>query len=177
MTNDFLCVPFVSFVPSCNMERSLAMRRSEVSVEPRPTQSRYDPDLDNPSRRLSQTSIESIEDHQRLLVNPFLVVLGWVIVVALIRMALRIHSLHLFVTGIILLLVPALLFQYHCLDCGKTGWLFRYRRHACPAVTARAQTGVVRRFRGLSVTIQIIVWGQILAVAWVFFTTLFALRR
>jgi hypothetical protein len=142
-----------------------------------PSQSRFDPDLDIPRRRLSPASIESIEDHQRLMVNPFLVVLGWVIVVALIRMALRIHSLHLFVTGVFLLLVPALLFQYHCLDCGSTGWLFRYRRHACPAVTARAQSGVVRRFHGLSVTFQLIVWSQILAVALVLFMILFALRR
>ena len=150
------------------------MRRSEGSVEPRPSPSLFDPDLDIPHRRPSQLSSESIDSQRRLIVNPFLAVLGWVIVLAILRLALRIHSSNLFLTGLGLSLVPLFLFQYHCLDCRATGWVQSSWRHCCPAVAARAQSGIVRRSPRLSVKNQMIAWIYLLVVAlavWVIFFT------
>jgi hypothetical protein len=155
------------------------MRRSEGSVEPRPSpsQSRFDPELDIPHRRPSQLSSESIEDQLRLIVNPFLAVLGWVIVLAILRLALRVHSSNLFLSGLGLALVPLFLFQYHCLDCGATGWAQSSWRHRCPAVTARAQSGIVRRSPRLSVKNQMIAWIYLLVVAFAVWVIFFASRQ
>jgi hypothetical protein len=173
MTND----PFVSFVRSCKMERSLATRRSEGSVEPRPGETLFDPDVDIPRRRESRHSSYLIEDHQRLIVNPFLAVLGWVIVLVIVRAALNNRNSTLFLVGLGLLWVPLFLFQYHCLDCGATGWLQSFRRHCCPAVTARAQNGTMQRFPGSSVKNQIIGWFYVLAMAFVVVVIVLAARR
>jgi len=70
------------------------------------------------------------------------------------------------------------LFQYHCLDCGATGWLLSFRRHCCPAITARAHDGVVvRRFPGLSVKSQIIGWIYFLLAAFMAIVIVLAARR
>ena len=60
-----------------------------------------------------------------------------------------------------------LLIQFHCLDCGATGWLFRYQQHACPRVVARWQNQVVRRFHGPRLRIQLIAWFIVTAAAFV----------
>jgi hypothetical protein len=152
------------------------MRRSEGSVEPQPNQSPFDPDLDPPQRRLSQPSSESIESQLRLIVNPFLAVLGWVIVLVILRLALQIHSSNLFLTGLGLSLVPLFLFQYHCLDCGATGWVQSSWRHCCPAVAARTQNSIVRRSPRLSVKNQMIAWIYLLVVAFAVWVIFFASR-
>ncbi len=54
------------------------------------------------------------------------------------------------------------LLQYHCLDCGATGRLFRWKWHACPSVRARQQTGRPRRFRGPNPVLQTVLWVYIL---------------
>jgi hypothetical protein len=57
------------------------------------------------------------------------------------------------------------LIQYHCVDCGATGWALRHRRHACPEEVARWQN---RRPlpRGLpSVGTQIVMWCFLLLFA------------
>ncbi len=97
--------------------------------------------------RRSQPSSEAIEDQLRLIVNPFLAVFGWVIALVIIRIALQVYSAYLFLAGLGLLLVPLFLFQYHCLDCGATGWLQCSWRHCCPAVTHRARAASCDGFR------------------------------
>jgi hypothetical protein len=143
-------------------------------VELRSSQSPFDPDLDVPHRRPSQLSSESIECQRRLIVNPFLAVLGWVIVLAILRLALQIRNSLLFLTGLGLSLAPLFLFQYHCLDCGATGWVQSAWRHCCPAVTARAQSGIVRRPPRLSVTNQMIAWIYLLVLAFAVWVIFFA---
>ncbi len=49
-------------------------------------------------------------------------------------------------------------FQYHCLDCGRTGKLSEWTRHVCPRVVERRIEGRIRRLRGPSPTVQIILW-------------------
>jgi hypothetical protein len=38
------------------------------------------------------------------------------------------------------ILVALPLLQFHCLDCGKTGWFYHGRRHLCPRIIERWQT-------------------------------------
>ncbi len=125
----------------------------------------FDPDLDPQPRRPARGQSASILPFQRLVANPFLAVLLFVIVVALWHGAFVRHAPWLFQLGLGLSLVAFFLVQYHCLDCGATGWLIRYRRHACPAVVARWQRGERRRFRGPGVRLQLWAWFVSLAAA------------
>src|SRR5947209_18801781 len=99
-------------------------------VQREPWQTTYDRELDLQPRPPSQASGESIEAYQRLIANPFLFVLGCVLVFALVRGALQVKSVTMFFTGLGLLGAAILLLQFHCLDCGATGWLLGSRRHA-----------------------------------------------
>jgi hypothetical protein len=83
----------------------------------------------------------------------------------ILRESLRRRNLALFAIAIILLFIAFVLVQFHCLDCGATGWLLRSRTHACPAVVARRQIRLVRRFRGPGLKLQLVVWFIILMAA------------
>jgi hypothetical protein len=125
----------------------------------------YDRDLDPQPRRSLDPAHVSIAPYQRLIVNPFLAVLVFVIIVAIALYAIRTEILGLFPFLVILVLLDPFLVQYHCLDCGATGWLIRYRKHGCPTVVARFQLGEHRRFRGPSVKLQLVGWLVSLAAA------------
>ena len=125
----------------------------------------FDRDIDPQPRRPARSDRGSIVPSQRLIVNPFLAVLGFVIIVAIWREAFIRRSSGLFQLGAALLLVVGFLVQYHCLDCGATGWLIRCRRHACPTVVARWALGERRRFRGPGVRFQLCIWFVLLASA------------
>jgi len=133
-------------------------------VEPNERPNTFDPDFDLPPTRPARYSLESIEANQRLVCNPFLGCFALVVIYALIRTGLRWHNLTSFLTAIGLLFVPFLLFQYHCLDCGATGWLIRSRRHVCSAVVARLQNEGVRRPRGPSIPIQTTAWFCLMGI-------------
>jgi len=121
-----------------------------------------DPDHDIPVRPRVTVSVEVIRDYQRLLVNPLLAIFDGVVSSALIYHALRTRNLALFLAATSLLLLSFLLFQYHCLDCGSTGWYLQARRHACGKVIDRC-TRHEPRSRGLSVRTQRLIWVYILA--------------
>ena len=110
---------------------------------------------------------DTVVPFQRLVVNPFLAVLVFVMIVALWREGVTRRSPALFQLGVGLLLVDVFLVQYHCLDCGATGWLLRYRRHACPTVMSRWQRQEWRRFRGPGVRLQLVVWLILVAAVFV----------
>ena len=75
------------------------------------------PELDDPV--LPQAaSVDSISEHQRLIANPSLAFLMWLISFVAIRHAVIEHKLGLFFIGLLLTMVPLLLGQFHCLDCG-----------------------------------------------------------
>jgi hypothetical protein len=109
--------------------------------------------------------LDFLADHQRIVVNPFLGVLAWVGTVVLIEVGVRRRSLALFLAGVGLLIVGFVLHQFHCLDCGATGWLYHYRRHACPSVVARYENREARRFRIPNVPTQVTIWIYVLAGA------------
>lgn len=117
------------------------------------------------ARRVAEDMAPGV--YQRLLANPFLGLLGLMAWVGMLR--------HLIVRGLagpadlvlgLVVLLSGLglprLFHYHCLDCGKTGPLLRWKQHLCPRVAERHFAGRPRRFRGPPPTVQIIVWLYVL---------------
>ncbi len=56
------------------------------------------------------------------------------------------------------------LLQYHCLDCGATGRLTRWRDHLCGPVRLRSQAGGPLRVRGLSPVAQTVLWFYVLII-------------
>jgi hypothetical protein len=146
-------------------------------LEREPWLSTYDRELDTAPRPSSELSGEAVEAYQRLLANPFLSVLNLGIVFALLRAAVQYQSLVLFVIGMVLLPAAIFLLQFHCLDCGATGWLLGHRRHVCPSVMVRCQERRRRRFRGPGLKAQIMAWFYVLAAAFVWLMIVSIARR
>ena len=97
-------------------------------------------------------------DHQRLVVNPFLAVLG---LIGLVWLALRLVDSPMPILAGLLMLPLALLpqlIQYHCLDCGRTGPYPGRRGHACPGVIARWHAGERSRIPFPSSGFQLVAW-------------------
>jgi hypothetical protein len=101
---------------------------------------------------------DSVSEHQRLIANPSLAFLMWLISFVAIRHAVIEHKLGLFFIGLLLTMVPLLLGQFHCLDCGSTGWALRGARHFCPSVAARCQGLRLSRIRVPRLRTQFQVW-------------------
>jgi hypothetical protein len=139
-------------------------------------QGTFDPDLDLQRTRPDRPG-EPIVEHQRLVANPVLTVVGWLAAFGLIREAVRRRSLPLFFTAIALFFFSFLLLQFHCLDCGATRWLPAYRWHACPAAVARQANAATRRFRGPRLRTQLALWFVFTAIALVLGMLVIAGRR
>ncbi|HEX3449846.1 MAG TPA: hypothetical protein VHS97_16450 [Isosphaeraceae bacterium] len=118
----------------------------------------FDHDLDAQPRRRIPTREDPPYEYQRLVVNPFLTVLIWIIFSGLHRGIEPRLTAAVFVAVLVVFVLGLFLVQFHCLDCGATGWLVRYQRHACPKVVARWRSRVVRRFHGPRLRIQLIAW-------------------
>jgi hypothetical protein len=128
----------------------------ETIVDPPP--GTFDREVDSNPGTTAHVQLKSLGKHQRIVVNPFLAVLAWVAVLGMMRKSLEIRSMPLLMAAFGLMLFACLLLQFHCLDCGATGWLARWRNHACPAVVMRVLSGETPRFPGLSVMAQLIAW-------------------
>jgi hypothetical protein len=101
-------------------------------------------------------------EHQRLVVNPFLAVLG---LLGLIWLAWQLaFSPVPVLSGVALFLILLLryLIQYHCLDCGRTEPYPRHRGHACPGVFARWSEGQTSQIPYPTARAQLVVWGWLL---------------
>lgn len=123
----------------------------------------HDPYLDrHPAGRPGASG--PLDDFRRFIVNPLLAVLLSIPAVLLVRGGLVRHELVWFIAGLCLLGISLLFVQYHCLDCGATGFLLRVRRHACPGLTERWRSGRVGRIRPPGVAAQLLIWLYILAV-------------
>jgi hypothetical protein len=120
-----------------------------------------DPELDRPR---PEPAVLQDPEALRLLANPFLALLGLLVWAAGLRYVVEHKQL--------VLLMPALaagaglvfLLQYHCLDCGATGWLFRWRNHACAPMIARGREGRRHRFRATNPIRQLVIWFYVLLV-------------
>ena len=78
------------------------------------------------------------------------------------RHALHTRNVLLFCAGMGVLFLSFLLIQFHCRDCGSTGWYLHAHRHACAAVVARWRQDALPRF-SLTARTQLLIWSYALA--------------
>ena len=143
----------------------------------RPGQGIFDHDLDLQPRQPRRQPLTPVEDCQRLVANPLLGVLFWIASFLLLRESVRRHNLALSVSALLFVLVGMIFMQFHCLDCGKTGWLLRSRYHVCPAVVSRRESGWMRRIRGPGLKVQLVLWFIVMMAAVVLGTVAIGTRR
>jgi hypothetical protein len=131
--------------------------------------STYDPELDPPRPRhriegvLPPTQLP--QQYQRLVTNPFLALSGAVFLLVVLEYVPGVPRLSVAFAAVVACLADvALLLQYHCLDCGKTGLLVRWKLHACDRVRHRRRTGQIRHIRGPNPSYQLFLWGFALVV-------------
>ncbi|HMB08108.1 MAG TPA: hypothetical protein VKP69_30805 [Isosphaeraceae bacterium] len=129
-----------------------------------PEPSIHDPELDPPrtGARRARRPVPRPQEPSRLLANPFLT--ASLILFGLLELssALRSRCLPGLIWALITLAGSGPFLHYHCLDCGATGLLFRWRRHECERAVIRRNTGRTRRLRGPDPTVQTIIWGYFL---------------
>jgi hypothetical protein len=134
-----------------------------VDNDPRTTL--FDPLLDTSlelsTSRGAALPFEAVGEHQRLVINPLVAILCILSGVALIQHALRTRNVVLFCTAVGVLFLSLLLIQFHCRDCGATGWYLHASRHACAAVVARWRRKVLPR-SGLRARTQLLIWSYIM---------------
>ena len=88
------------------------------------------------------------EVYLRLLANPFPAVLWIVVCSYAMQGAVAIKNLPFFGISVLAMTFAVVLFQYHCLDCGRTERLTLWPRHCCERVEDRRRALAPRRFRG-----------------------------
>ena len=125
----------------------------------------FDPQFDTAhelsTSRIPALPIEAIGEHQRLVVNPLVAILSSLAGVALIQHALRTRNVFLFGTAVGVLFLSLLLIQFHCRDCGATGWYLHAGNHACAAVVARWRQNLSAR-SGLRARTQLLIWAYVM---------------
>jgi hypothetical protein len=131
------------------------------AVEHDPWPSTYDRDLDVPQRP-DRAPDEPLGPYRRLVANPLLTIASCVAAIVLMRVGLQQRTLPLFLAAIGLLFGAPFFLQFHCLDCGVTGWLLRSKRHACPPALARWREGRQTRWRMPEPKTQLILWIYVL---------------
>ncbi len=145
-------------------------------MDRRHSSSTYDHDLDAHPRP-PRGPAESFASYQRLIVNPLLAVAMCVAAVCFVRYSLRERALWQFLVALALLGLSFFTVQFHCLDCGKTGWFLAARRHGCAPSLARWQDGHPTRWQFPAPKAQLILWWYFLASATTLVVILFVLSR
>jgi len=124
----------------------------------------YDPQLDTShelsTSRLAAVPVEAIGWHQRLVVNPLVAILCNLAGVALIQHALRTRNVVLFCSAVGVVFLSLLLIQFHCRDCGATGWYLYAGKHVCAAVVARWRQNLSAS--GLTARTQLLIWAYVM---------------
>jgi hypothetical protein len=154
---------------------SVTMSTSPRSPVPqRPTPRRRDLDLDSSSHPSSIPLDAPPEAYLRIVANPFLG-FGWFLAVFLgLAFAFQGHLPFEHETRMTAFLVVVFLLfslfaaprvvHYHCLDCGATGRLTRWRQHLCPRVAERRLLRQPRRVRGPAPRVQVFLWLWFFAI-------------
>jgi hypothetical protein len=135
--------------------------------EPSPPGRTHDPEFDVPGPRAptNRFDLHWPQGYQRLVANPFLALLAFIGWCYAFWHGLLLRSFPLAAVLFASLVGVLFLLHYHCLDCGATGWLFRWRSHVCEQVLARQHAGRRRRFRGPNPVTQAILWGYAFVIA------------
>ena len=124
----------------------------------------HDPEFGSQRPGLLAGSIDDEpEAYLRLLANPFLgftYLVAWLVI--LYQSILGGFAGPLTPT-LVAILIPGLglvpgLMEYHCLDCGRSGRLLRWRKHVCHRSMARRDAGQRRPFRGPTPWVQVLLW-------------------
>jgi hypothetical protein len=116
---------------------------------------------------------DDLSAYQRLVPNPFLGFLGLLLWMAAVRWVVLHTGAWLALLAFMLLLLSApalaLLFHFHCPDCGASGPFFQARKHTCSAIEARRRAGrpVSRHFGPL---LQVVLWLYALLALAIFVT-------
>ncbi len=145
----------------------------------------FDRDIDPPPaparRRPFRLSLETdyppIQRFQRLVANPFLAVFGFVAWLGLLRVVTYYERVEPTVLVLFLGLPLVYLFQFHCLDCGGTARLSRWRAHRCAAVEYRRAQNRPRFPRGPAPPLQTVLWMLAFAFVMVFVAAVLAAAR
>jgi hypothetical protein len=125
--------------------------------------STFDRDLDVPPPARPSPEYDEVRTYYRLVVNPFLAILGWLVAIGVCRFGLEWRRPMVTMAAFGLFVASFLLFQFHCLDCGKTDFLHRRRRHRCEAVWNRWRTGLPNRWRVPGIKLQLLIWFYLIA--------------
>jgi hypothetical protein len=145
-------------------------RAAEAALEPLAPSPQRDPEFDAgpPLAPDSLATPIAPESYLRVLANPFLMFVGGVAWLMLGRWVLGLLRRNPDLIGplspiLVVLLLACLwllpgLSQFHCLDCGGTGRLGRWRRHVCPVSVQRRLGGEPRRLRGPTPFAQVLLW-------------------
>ena len=139
--------------------------------------STFDPDLDTPRARPRNPFGESVAEYQRLLANPLPAVVGLVGTWAVLHYSLRSRNLPVFLIALVLTGLCPFLIQYHCLDCGRTDFAFRSRRHACVETLRRWRLGEAATRKPPRLKTQVKAWIWSLFAAVVIYAILAGTRR
>jgi hypothetical protein len=115
-----------------------------------------------PAERLIPYDAEP-QAYLRLVANPFLSVFAFLLWLVAMRWLLRADipgplAPLAILFGVGGLVAPFLLLHYHCLDCGGTGRISRWRDHTCPSVIQRRREGRIRSIRGPTPPFQVVLW-------------------
>ncbi len=140
----------------------------EATRRPHPADPEFDP---SPAVQPRLRDFDPLE-HQRLVVNPFLAVLGLIGLGQATLGLFRSRFSDLAIVTIVLMAVLPYLIQYHCLDCGRTGSYLLNKEHACPGVLARWREGRRSRFPFPTPWAQLLVWGWVLGAVALLLTVL-----
>ncbi len=132
----------------------------------------FDPDLDPPDGFNPSAVDEFSQFQKRLIVNPFLAILSWILAGSILRLGLKARDLNLSAGAFLGILLSFLLVQFHCLDCGKTGWAFRVRRHRCFPDDAHGPIHEGRRSLIPTFAAQLKIWFVILFAAMCYYLLL-----
>lgn len=136
----------------------------------------HDPELDLPvTGRGWPMPADPIDGYRRLLANPMLSALVSLAGIMLIRSAVHRGEFLGLLFGVVLVLISFVFIQFHCLDCGATGWAHKRHRHACPHAVARWHSGRRGWLVLPSLRFQLAVWAILLLSGGVLFLILFVL--
>jgi hypothetical protein len=151
-----------------------------VQASPRPLSSpQRDPEFGSQVEYRDHThALIAPERYLRILANPFLALAGmvgwvWLLIRAFGKLRANPDLMGPLAPIIVVLLVAIWLgviprlFQFHCLDCGTTGRMARWREHICRESTVRRLAGRPRWLRGPTPFFQCILWMWLaLAFLW-----------